>query len=454
MLAGMVREPDRLQPGHQPGRGAQSAQCGDQRMRQQHYITLAQAQAAQAAPLGLHMHDSALQSGCTSQSARRGRVLLRLRARRHEAQPGVREGIRGAEHDRRPEDLHHAEPEGPGAPPRARWTTSSPAHSPTLQSRPQRGRRGADPAGHRQGPGDRGGPAVRQRAWTDHGGLRGGYRSTTAGGRADRLVIEALHPGDGAEAGHSFRLQPEDPSPASRTGYTSCKGGVTGPFNVSNAEGTGQGHLHAVQRHHAAPSTCSTRRWSSQVGLCNVVKTAASLGVTRADGTSLLRRDPHLPRDNNLSADNYPSFTLGSMYVSPMSMAAAYATVAARGMYCAPIAITKIDTSAGTPLPVESAGCHRVLTTQVADAANYILQGVITSGHRGWPGHRSPGRGQDRHRQRRLLRRVRRLHPAPGRLCVGLQSEPSDYDRGDALRAALVLPRGAAERDVPRADVR
>src|SRR5258707_9350632 len=31
-------------------------------------------------------------------------------------------------------------------------------------------------------------------------------------------------------------------------------------------------------------------------------------------------------------------------------------------------------------LPVKSANCHRVLSTDIADAANYILQGVITSG--------------------------------------------------------------------------
>ena len=41
-------------------------------------------------------------------------------------------------------------------------------------------------------------------------------------------------------------------------------------------------------------------------------------------------------------------------------MAAAYATVAARGMYCAPIAIGKIINNTGKSLPVPSANCHRV----------------------------------------------------------------------------------------------
>ena len=33
----------------------------------------------------------------------------------------------------------------------------------------------------------------------------------------------------------------------------------------------------------------------------------------------------------------------------------------------------------GTSLPVESAGCHRVLPEAIANAANYILQGDLTS---------------------------------------------------------------------------
>jgi membrane peptidoglycan carboxypeptidase len=113
-----------------------------------------------------------------------------------------------------------------------------------------------------------------------------------------------------------------------------------------------------------------------KVGLCNVVKTAASLGLTFANGGSLLKPDRALGQE---SADNDSSFTLGSVPVAPMSMDAAYATVAADGMYCAPIAIGEILSSSGKQLPVASAHCHRVLSTEVAEAANYILQGVLVS---------------------------------------------------------------------------
>jgi membrane peptidoglycan carboxypeptidase len=78
--------------------------------------------------------------------------------------------------------------------------------------------------------------------------------------------------------------------------------------------------------------------------------------------------------------------------MSPMTMAAAYATVAARGIACKPIAISSITTSKGKPLPVESAGCHRVLSAAVADAATHILEGVLTSGTAASPYPRSIGR--------------------------------------------------------------
>ena len=102
------------------------------------------------------------------------------------------------------------------------------------------------------------------------------------------------------------------------------------------------------------------------------------MGLTWPDGKSLLkpdRREHHLA-----SADNDPSFTLGADNLSPIDVAASDATLPARGIYCSPVAITKIVTDTGQNLPVESAHCHRALSQSVADAANYILQGDLTSG--------------------------------------------------------------------------
>jgi membrane peptidoglycan carboxypeptidase len=169
-------------------------------------------------------------------------------------------------------------------------------------------------------------------------------------------------------------------SPTTVGPYYNCRGGYVPPFNVINAEGPQGAKTYTIYQGTTASINAFYATLEQRVGLCSVVRTAASLGMLRADGTSLLRRDPHLPASTNLSADNYPSFTLGSVYVSPMSMAAAYATLAARGIYCRPMAIKAITGSDGRPMPVEPAGCHRVIGAGVADAANYVLQGVLGGG--------------------------------------------------------------------------
>ena len=102
------------------------------------------------------------------------------------------------------------------------------------------------------------------------------------------------------------------------------------------------------------------------------------MGMTRADGTSLMKYD-HALHKNGLPAYDVSSFTLGAVGVSPMSMAAAYASVAARGMYCSPEAITGIEVMATRQqLAVHGPACRRDMSKGVADAANYILQGTLT----------------------------------------------------------------------------
>src|SRR5262249_13658785 len=146
-------------------------------------------------------------------------------------------------------------------------------------------------------------------------------------------------------------------------GFTDCHGNYVHPFTVQNADGNEGGGIPLY-----FGTTASINAFyvalESKVGLCNVVKTAASMGLHRADGTSLLKtvgKNPYAA-GYEPSADGLASFTLGSVNVSPMSMAAAYASVASRGVYCRPIAIQKITDLKGHNLPVQAAGCHRVMS--------------------------------------------------------------------------------------------
>jgi membrane peptidoglycan carboxypeptidase len=102
-----------------------------------------------------------------------------------------------------------------------------------------------------------------------------------------------------------------------------------------------------------------------RVGVCRPVQIARDLGMRRADGGKV---------------QPYKTFTLGVEEVSPLSMAEAYATFAARGVHCESVAITGVVDSTGKSLPVPQADCGQVLEQRVADGMNQLLQGVIQNG--------------------------------------------------------------------------
>jgi membrane peptidoglycan carboxypeptidase len=103
------------------------------------------------------------------------------------------------------------------------------------------------------------------------------------------------------------------------------------------------------------------------VGLCPVVKMAKAVGLQPASGEDITKLA-------------YPSFTLGSVEITPLSMVTAYGTFANRGVRCNPTIIKSIKTKAGAELPKPGAGCKKVMDPGVADAVNKVLQGPFTSG--------------------------------------------------------------------------
>ncbi len=186
------------------------------------------------------------------------------------------------------------------------------------------------------------------------------------------------------EQGVPFGFQLTVQSPTTVSGFTNCAGapagsanGQQGVFPVVNSEGAGTG-TYSLYTGTTGSINVFFGHLEQKVGLCNVVHTAVNLGLTWANGVSLLKPDPSL--NFAYSADNYPGFTLGELNVTPMGMAAAYATVAANGRYCEPIVLTKVTTAGGGSIPVPSAHCRQAISSTVAEAANYILQGVLVSG--------------------------------------------------------------------------
>ncbi|MGP3958254.1 transglycosylase domain-containing protein [Nonomuraea sp. 3N208] len=147
--------------------------------------------------------------------------------------------------------------------------------------------------------------------------------------------------------------------------FKNCKGENIGdPTHVvENAEGGGGGF-----------KSLATGTWGSvntffvaleqKVGLCNVVKTAKSLGIKRSDGLALTE---------------FETFTLGTNEMDPVTVANAYAAIGARGKYCAPMAITSIKDRDGA-VKTYKPKCKQAFDPEVADAAANILSGVFTKG--------------------------------------------------------------------------
>ena len=78
--------------------------------------------------------------------------------------------------------------------------------------------------------------------------------------------------------------------------------------------------------------------------------------------------------------ERVPSFTLGVSDVSPLEMAEAYATFAARGEHCDSRPVTAIEDMQGNLLKDYPEQCTQVMENVVADTVNDILAGVLAPG--------------------------------------------------------------------------
>jgi membrane peptidoglycan carboxypeptidase len=116
-----------------------------------------------------------------------------------------------------------------------------------------------------------------------------------------------------------------------------------------------------------------------RVGLCQTVKLAEAMGVREANGRHI---------------GQFPSFALGNVGVgfSALDTAGAYATMAAQGLYCAPLSITKVTDRSGRGFPVPGPDCNQVVDPGLANTVTQILHGVLTQRGATAAGVGEPGR--------------------------------------------------------------
>ncbi|MBP1241226.1 membrane peptidoglycan carboxypeptidase [Frigoribacterium sp. PvP120] len=105
---------------------------------------------------------------------------------------------------------------------------------------------------------------------------------------------------------------------------------------------------------------------ASQLDLADIAGVAEKLGVHRADGKPL--------------AYENPSSILGSNEVAPLTMATAYAAIAAGGKYCESIIVDNIKDAAGTDIGGQPQACTQALDPDVAAGAARAMSGLWTSG--------------------------------------------------------------------------
>ena len=105
----------------------------------------------------------------------------------------------------------------------------------------------------------------------------------------------------------------------------------------------------------------------TKTGLCAPASLAQSMGVTKDNDL-----------DQGKPLDQFASFTLGTNEVTPVEMAAAYATLADQGDYCTPMVITGVATPGGKHFAGQPRSCRQVLNGNTANELTSMLEGVLT----------------------------------------------------------------------------
>ncbi len=136
------------------------------------------------------------------------------------------------------------------------------------------------------------------------------------------------------------------------------------PWNLGNAEG-GRGIMTVLDATRNSVNNAYADI-ASQLDLCNIMTGAEEIGVHLAGG---------IAGEGPFGA--FPANVIGSQSIAPLTMAASFATFAANGTYCEPIAIISVVDSGGNQLPVPPANCRPTLDPGVAAAVSYTLSHVF-----------------------------------------------------------------------------
>ncbi|RFA08678.1 hypothetical protein B7R54_05115 [Subtercola boreus] len=150
-----------------------------------------------------------------------------------------------------------------------------------------------------------------------------------------------------------------------KSSFRNCNGQDGGGYYTSGNDAGEAGGRAAVLTQFEESVNNAFIAMSQQLEACDIRDVAQSLGVHRADGQAL---------QTNITA------VLGTNEIAPLAMAAAFAGVINKGVFCSPVAIDSITDANGAAVEVPKSTCTQAIDPSVAVAATYAMQGVITDG--------------------------------------------------------------------------
>jgi len=148
--------------------------------------------------------------------------------------------------------------------------------------------------------------------------------------------------------------------------HASCTNFANDKWPVSNDESTEGGNMTVLQATEMSVNTAFAMM-GTKLDLCAVSDVAKSLLVHSASPD----RNPW---------DIVPPMLLGTNYISPLTMATAYAAFGNNGVVCTPIALNKVIAANGTEIPVPKSTCTQGLAPNITAGVDYALQRVMTNG--------------------------------------------------------------------------
>ncbi|MFD1505386.1 penicillin-binding protein [Georgenia yuyongxinii] len=148
--------------------------------------------------------------------------------------------------------------------------------------------------------------------------------------------------------------------------------------NATNVEGVPSAPMMSVLEATRMSVNLSYIEMANQMDMCGIIDNAEKMGLRLGNGGDLLPN---------------PAAVLGTNTVTPLGMANAFATLAAGGTYCTPVAITAVQDRDGNDVTVPQSSCTQVIEPDVVNGVNHALQQVV-SPQRGSTGIRAvlPGR--------------------------------------------------------------